>query len=70
MKSCKKKYLLDLERDIPTMPEDCAALRECRRRGGMPTDDYFRFLEVFADFFPPHLLRAKRGPMGNEMFTL
>ena len=49
MSSRKPSDLLDLERDIPTTPEDVLALRENRPPAG---DDWLAELQRLADQFP------------------
>jgi hypothetical protein len=59
---------LDLERGLPTTPEDVAALRRLRSLRPVATADYLRFMAALK---PPAWtsLRARRGPRG-ESFRL
>ena len=68
MSSSGRSELLDLERDLPTTPEDVAALRRARQPVRLDTAAYLRFLASLPA--PPGLdLRARRGP-GGEPFDL
>ena len=69
MKSVDQTNYLDLERDLPTTPEDVAALRRLRRHAAMDLDSYFQFLGSF----PPAAveeLAARTGPRGPQPFEL
>jgi len=60
--------MLDLERGLPTTPEDVAALHRVRDAGALDFEGYLRFLAQL----PPltyEQLRAKPGPCG-EPFKL
>jgi hypothetical protein len=59
---------LDLERGLPTSPEDVAAQRLLRIRATITTVDFLRFMAALE---PPTsvALRARRGPKG-EPFRL
>jgi hypothetical protein len=61
--------MLDLDRDLPTSPEDIAALRRLRSLPGLDFDQYLHFLSSFP---PPsnEELRSRRGPHGDEPFVL
>ncbi len=60
---------LDLERDLPTTPEDVRALRENRPKGGA---DWLGQLQSLADQFPlsEEARRRKRTFAGCEPFEL
>lgn len=60
---------LDLERDLPTTPEDVRALRENRARAG---DDWLAQLQALADSFEASTdsLRRRRTFAGFEPFEL
>lgn len=62
-----KAEALDLERDLPTTPEDVAALRAVRRLPVSPAA-YEQFLRSLGDL-PYEVLLARRGPRG-EPFEL
>jgi hypothetical protein len=68
MKSNEECPPLDLDRAFPTSPEDCAALRRRPLAGPTSFEDYLRFLANFQ--VPQDVLRARRGPRGEERFTL
>lgn len=59
----------DLERDLPTTAEDLAALKRLR---GVPRLDGEGYLRFLASFEPPshEELRSRRGPRGEEPFSL
>jgi hypothetical protein len=59
---------LDLDRGLPTTPEDVEVLRRLREGGPMPFEEYLRALSLLK---PPSWeeLRARRGPRG-EPFRL
>lgn len=59
---------LDLERDLPTTPEDVAIQRRLRRRQRLSPEEFAAFLESLGPR-PYEELRARRGPRG-EPFTL
>ncbi len=61
--------LLDLERNLPTTPEDNLAQRLYRDFPPMDLVSYLRFL---ASFDPPTLeqLRSRKGPRGDAPFVL
>lgn len=63
MRSSGSPEFLSLDRDLPTTPDDVAALARARATGPTGLAPYLRFL---ADFPPPPLavLRARRGPGG------
>lgn len=60
---------LDLERDLPTTPEDVAALRRSRARAGVRTPEQFAALLAAVGHAPVAELRKRRGPRG-EPFEL
>lgn len=60
---------MDLERDLPTTPEDTAALRRASAAAARQEVDYLAFLRTFGET-PPERLRARRGPRGDEPFEL
>lgn len=69
MSSKKRSDLLDLERDIPTTPEDIRALRENRPRFG---PDWLEQLQELVDQVPnAHEIRSRRKTFeGAEPFEL
>jgi hypothetical protein len=58
----------DLERDLPTTPEDVAIQRRLRRRQRLSPEEFAAFLETLGSR-PYEELRSRRGPRG-EPFTL
>jgi len=68
MSSADRSEPLDLERGLPTSPEDVVALRRLREGAVVSQAEYFRFLSRLP---PPRLadLRARKGPRG-EPFRL
>ena len=68
MRSYDRAEPLDLERGLPTTPEDVAALRRLRSLSPVATADYLRFMAALK---PPtwRWLRSRRGPSG-EPFRL
>jgi hypothetical protein len=70
MKSSDDPDLLDLERDVPTTPEDLAALKRARELASRVNfDACLRFLAALGPA-PPAALRSRKGPRGNEFFEL
>ena len=68
MPSDARSEPLDLERGLPTTPEDVAALRRLRSHAVVATPDFLRFMAALEP--PTYLaLRARRGPRG-EPFRL
>lgn len=69
MSSKESSDLLDLERDIPTTPEDIRALEENRPRGGA---DWLQQLEELSKQFPisPEELARRPTFEGCEPFEL
>jgi hypothetical protein len=69
MTSKRKADLLNLERDLPTTPEDIRALRENRPKG---TDDWWDQLTRLSEQIPnAEELRWKRRTFeGREPFEL
>jgi hypothetical protein len=69
MKSANSCRLLDLERDLPTTPEDILAMRRARESQPLNLAAYLEFL---ASFPPPSIaaLRARKGPAGVKPFEL
>ncbi len=69
MSSKRPFELLDLERDLPTTPEDIRALRENRPRAG---DDWLEQLQSLADQFPlsEEVRNKRRTFVGCEPFEL
>jgi len=61
--------MLDLERDLPTTPDDVRALRENRPKAGA---NWFEQLQSLADQFPPseEALKKRRTFAGCEPFEL
>ena len=68
MSSGKASDSFDLDRDLPTTPEDVEALRRLAVRGGS-TEDYLRFLRALGDA-SPETLRKRRLPVGDPPFEL
>lgn len=68
MSSPGRPELLDLERDLPTTPEDVAALRRAREVVRLDSTGYLRFLASLPAT-PGLDLRNRRGPRG-EPFDL
>ena len=69
MSSPGRSEPLDLEKGLPTTPEDVAALRRIRRSGRALTHaEYFRFLAALPQPAPEDL-RRRPGPRG-EPFSL
>lgn len=60
---------MDLERDLPTTPEDVAALRRASTAAAGQKVDYLAFLSTFGETSPERL-RARQGPQGDEPFEL
>jgi hypothetical protein len=69
MRSFATPDWLDLERDLPTTPEDVAVLRRLRRHAEMDLESYFRFLRSFPAASVEELA-ARKGPRGAEPFVL
>lgn len=71
MTSKNSSNLPDLERDIPTTPEDVRALRENRPVGGA---DWLEQLQILVDQIPPEViqenLRRRKTFEGCEPFEL
>ena len=69
MKSGERSDSLDLDRDLPTTPEDVEALRRVRSLAPIDFEAYLRFLEQVP---APSIgsLRLKRGPRGDDPFEL
>jgi hypothetical protein len=67
--SKKRSDLLDLERDLPTTPDDVAAQRRLKARQWPGSEQYLRFLASF-DPVSPEELRRKEGPRGDSPFEL
>jgi hypothetical protein len=68
MPSDERSELLDLDRGLPTTPEDVAALRRLRFHSPVTTREFFRFMAALEP--PTYLaLRARPGPRG-EPFRL
>jgi hypothetical protein len=65
--SSKGSDLLDLERGLPTTPEDVEALRRVRRARRLATEAYLRALARLSP--PPDELRRKRV-YGGEPFRI
>ncbi len=68
MSSGKPSDSFDLERDVPTTPEDVEALRLLAVRGGS-TEDYLRFLRALGDA-SYETLKKRRLPIGDPPFEL
>lgn len=69
MKSNGCSDRLNLDRDLPTTPDDVAALRRVRVPPPMTLAEYFRFLAGFPEV-PNEELRSRRGPRGGVPFEL
>ena len=69
MKSGKSYKLLDLQRDLPTNPEDVIALRRAREAGTLSFEEYLEFLAKFPPLSIPEL-RSRKGPAGITPFEL
>ncbi len=69
MRSNARSEPLDLDRGLPTTPEDVAALHRLRRPPALSTEEFLRFL---AQLEPPtwEALRSRKGPQGTEPFRL
>lgn len=66
--SSEHSDLPDLERDLPTTPEDVRALRERRRR---PSSDWLEELQALHDQFADPVARHRRRTFeGYEPFEL
>ncbi len=65
--SSKHPEPLDLERDLPTTPEDVAALKRIRERQRLGFADYLEFLSRLE--LPTHGVRRKTHK-GYEPFEL
>jgi hypothetical protein len=59
---------LDLDRDLPTTPDDVAALDRLASTPGLTLEAYLRFLGTFGAL-PTSRLHARQGPDG-EPFDL
>ena len=69
MSSSDRSEPLDLEKGLPTTPDDVAALRRIRRSGPILTSEqYFRLLAALPQPSAEDL-RRRRGPRG-EPFRL
>ncbi len=65
MSSSGRSEPLDLDKGLPTTPEDVAALRRLRERTpALSAEDYFRFLAALPQPSPEDL-RRRRGPRGQ-----
>jgi hypothetical protein len=60
---------VDLERDLPTTPEDVAALRRASSATRRDPLDYLAFLDAFGEASPDDL-RRRRGPRAERPFEL
>jgi len=60
---------LDLERGLPTSPEDVAALRWLRETTWLTTEAYLQAMARLPSP-SPQALRQRRGPSGDEPFRL
>jgi hypothetical protein len=60
---------VDLDRDLPTTPEDVAGLRRAASAAFRAPVDYLEFLRAFGDASSEQL-RARPGPRGEEPFEL
>lgn len=60
---------LNLERDLPTTPDDVAAQRRLRAPRPLTFEGYLRFLAGFASPSRDEL-RRKRGPRSDAPFEL
>jgi hypothetical protein len=60
---------LDLERDLPTTPQDVAALRRAAALGCRDFDEYLLFLAQLPPLSPDDL-RRRRIPRGDPPFEL
>jgi len=69
-KSKKTSKLLDLERDLPTTPEDVVALRRGETMARGSSVDYLDFLQSAARLVDESPRRERKGPQGDEPFTL
>jgi len=69
-KSKKTSKLLDLERDLPTALEDIVALKRVGAIGHVNSVDYLDFLESAARLVDDFPRRGRKGPQGDEPFTL
>lgn len=68
--SSRRSEPLDLERGLPTTPEDVAALRRIRAaRRRLSTADYLRALSQLPPL-PPEALRRRRRATGTQPFRL
>jgi hypothetical protein len=61
--------MIDLERDLPTSPEDVAALRRARLTRSLDLDAYLRFLASLPPS-PASILGLKPGPREDRPFSL
>ena len=60
---------LDLEEDLPTTPQDVAALQRLKGLPRLDLDGYLRFLSSLPQT-PHEKLRWRRGPRGVNPFSL
>ena len=67
--SSRDSDVLDLERGIPTTPEDVEAQGRVRRARRLSTEEYLRALARFPPH-PPERLRSRRRVYGGEPFRL
>lgn len=69
MKSNDLSDRLNLDRDLPTTPDDVAALRRARISQSMTLAEYFRFLAGIRDVSRGEA-PARRRPRGGVPFEL
>ena len=69
MRSDERSEALDLERDLPTTPEDVLALRRAKSLGRLDLEGYLDFLAQLPE---PAVVnpRSRRGPRGDRPFEL
>ncbi|MEO8035513.1 MAG: hypothetical protein ABI837_13840 [Acidobacteriota bacterium] len=66
MSSKKRAEVLDLEKAVPTTPDDIAALQSSRELNRLTPDAYLAFLLAFAPSHPP----GRETSEGFEPFEL
>jgi hypothetical protein len=67
--SSRGSELLDLERGLPTTPEDVEAQRRMRRTRRLSTEEYLQALAHLPPP-PPEARRSKKRAYGGEPFRL
>ena len=69
MSGSSRRSELDLERGVPTTPDDVEALRRVAERRRLATEDYLRALALLPPLSPEAVKRRRRAG-GAEPFRL